>query len=57
MNIIQALEKMGQSSSLKQHPSIKQMLAANNHDEALITKAMIQSEELVCMVLPDDDED
>lgn len=57
MNIIQALEKMGQSSSLKQHHSIQQMLAANNQDEKLFAKAMTQSEELVCMVLPDDDED
>ncbi|WP_154223248.1 hypothetical protein [Marinicella rhabdoformis] len=57
MNIIQSLEKMGQSSSLKQYPSIKQMLAANDQDEKMMAKAMIHSEEMVCLVAPDDDED
>ena len=57
MNIIQALEKMGQESSIKQHPSINEMLAANNQDETLLSKVLNQGEELACLVLQDDDDE
>ena len=56
MNLVQVLEKMGQSSSLKQCQSIKQLLVENNQDEKLLEAALAQCEELVCLVAPEDDD-
>lgn len=57
MQLIQQLETLGQSGSLKQFDSVSNMLNQFNLDSKMVGFVRQHSQELICMVEPDDDED
>ena len=56
-SLIKQLESIGQTSSLKQHASAKELLESGQHDLDLIEQAFNSSHELICMIEPEDDQD
>ena len=57
MSFIQQLEALGQSGSLKQFGSVDRMLNHFKIEKQLKDNVRVKSQELVCMVEPDDDDD
>jgi len=57
MNVIQQLETLGQSGSLKQFASVSEMLMTGQVDGAFLTKVNKNNIELICFIEPDDDDD
>lgn len=55
--LIKELEIIGQTTSLKQHNNIKDLIESGNHSKNLINEALKNSHELICMVHPEDDSD
>lgn len=57
MQLIQQLEALGQSGSLKQFGSVEMMLNHFKIESQLTDIVNTKSQELICMVEPDDDDD
>ncbi len=57
MSLIQQLEALGQSGSLKQFGSVDGMLNHFKIEKQFKDSVRVKSQELVCMVEPDDDDD
>jgi len=56
-SLIKQLEIMGQTSSLKQHASVKQLIESGQHEIDLIEEVTKYSHELICAVEPQDDQE
>lgn len=57
MQLIQQLEALGQSGSLKQFGTVSEMLKKNHLDGRFLSQISLKNIELICYVEPDDDED
>lgn len=57
MQLIQQLEALGQSGSLKQFDSVSEMLIRNKINKSIMTEVKSYQKELFCLVEPDDDDD
>ncbi len=57
MNLIQQLEALGQSGSLKYFGSVNAMLDYFNINNQLTDTVNSHSKELICFIEPDDDDD
>lgn len=55
-NYIQLLEKMGQTNSIHQVESVSEIFADVDCNEQAFKNILKKSDELVCLLLPDDDE-
>jgi len=56
-NYIQMLEKIGQSQSIHQVDSVSEILAGVNCNEVAFKSLIKKSNDLVCVLLPDDDDE
>lgn len=56
-SLIKQLEIMGQTKSLKQATSAKQIIELGQYDTDLIEQVFQNSSELICIVEPQDDEE
>lgn len=56
-NFIEILEQVGQTKSLKQADSISQIFADVDCDLHAFKTMVSRSNELVCVLLPDDDDE
>lgn len=56
-SLIKQLEVMGQTKSLKQHQSVKQLIESGEFDANLIDEVSKFSSELICAVEPQDDQE
>jgi hypothetical protein len=54
---IKMLEEIGQSQSLNQHSNLDEMLSYLNLNSGDIQQLKIASHDLVCGLVPEDDED
>jgi len=57
MQLIQQLEALGQSGSLKQFGTVSDMLKSKRIDDSFLNQVSSNNIELVCLVEPDDDDD
>lgn len=57
MNVIQQLETLGQSGSIKQFSSVSEMLKKNHLDSSFINTISLTNKQLICFIEPDDDDD
>ena len=57
MNVINVLEKIGQTASKKQYKSSEDMLNSLEISHELIKTIQEKSLEFVCGILPEDDDD
>lgn len=55
--LVNNLEKIGQSGSLKQHAKIAELLEASHVNVDLIEETFKNSSELYCLIAPEDDEE
>ena len=53
---IKILEEIGQSTSLKQHDDLLEMLTSLNVKESSFDSINLTEKEFVCVLLPEDDE-
>lgn len=53
--LIQQLEVIGQTTSLKQHASLKELLESGNFSVDLINNTLKNSKELICAIEPEDE--
>lgn len=53
--LIKELEIIGQTTSLKQHNSIKDLVESGNYSENLVNEVLKNSHELLCLIEPEDD--
>ncbi len=56
-SLIKQLEVMGQTKSIKQHQSVKQLIESGEFDSNLIDEVSKFSSELICAVEPQDDQE
>ncbi len=56
-NLINQLELMGQSASLNQFSSLREMLNEFNVDHENMAKLLRKGHDLICVLEPGDDED
>jgi hypothetical protein len=57
MQLIQQLEALGQTGSLKQFESVLEMLKKHQVNSAFLRQVNLTSSELICFVEPDDDDE
>lgn len=53
--LIKQLEIIGQSTSLKQHANVKDLLESGHYPVDLVNEVLKNSQELICMIEPEDD--
>ncbi len=51
------LEKIGQTQSIHQHDSVDGLLSGIEHKDQAFSKLKSQSNDLVCVLFPDDDDE
>ena len=56
-NHIKLIEKLGQTSSIQQFDSTQQMLKAASIDNQAFIKLMAHSNDQICALFPDDDDE
>ncbi len=54
---VKMLEKLGQTQSIHQFDSVNQMAQSVGIDDQAFNKLKSQSKDLVCLILPDDDDE
>ncbi len=54
---VKMLEKLGQTQSIHQFDSVNQMAQSVGFDDQAFNKLKSQSKDLVCLILPDDDDE
>ncbi|WP_223787708.1 hypothetical protein [Marinicella meishanensis] len=54
---VKMLEKMGQTQSIHQFDSVEQMYDQFNVSDQAFTKLKAQSNDLTCVLFPDDDDE
>ena len=54
---ISMLEKIGQTQSIQQFDSVNQMMQGLHVQEQVYNKIKSQSNDLICVLLPDDDDE
>lgn len=54
---VKMLEKLGQTQSIHQVDSVNQMAQSMGINEHVFKKLKDQSQDLVCLILPDDDDE
>jgi len=55
--LVTELARIGETVSLKQHVTVKEMLEFGNQNVDLIVEAFSRSKELFCLIEPEDDQD
>lgn len=56
-SLIKQLELMGQTKSIKQHQSVKQLVESGDFDADLMEEVAKFSGELICAIEPQDDQE
>ena len=56
MSLIEKLELLGQKKSIKQYQSVNHMMSLLDQGDELLAQALKASEELVCLVEPEDED-
>ncbi len=56
-NFIEVMEKIGQTRSIKQAESVSKIMADIDCDVNAFTQMAKHSNDLVCMLMPDDDDE
>ncbi len=54
---VKLLEQIGQTQSIHQSDSVKQMIQGLNVQEQAFNKIKAQNNDLICVLLPDDDDE
>ena len=54
---VKLLEQIGQTQSIHQNDSVKQMIQGMNIQEQAFHKIKSQNNDLICLLLPDDDDE
>ncbi len=54
---VKLLEQIGQTQSIHQNDSVKQMIQGMNIQERAFNKIKLQNNDLICLLLPDDDDE
>lgn len=54
-SLVEQLETIGQTISLKQHASVKDMIESAHYNVDLIEETFKNSRELICVVEPNDE--
>ncbi len=56
-SLVEQLETIGQTTSLKQHASVKDMMESAHYNVDLIEETFKNSRELICAVEPNDEKE
>jgi len=54
---VKMLELIGQTQSIHQNDSVKQMIQGMNIQDHVFNKIKAQNNDLICVLLPDDDDE
>ncbi|MCX7553811.1 hypothetical protein OS175_07970 [Marinicella sp. S1101] len=54
---VRILEKLGQTQSIRQYDSTEHMVNSLGMKDTVFQKIKSQSQDLICLILPDDDDD
>jgi hypothetical protein len=56
MNIVKALENIGENTTMNQHDSLEELLSGINIQKEIISNIQLVNSDLICGMHPEDDD-